>query len=61
MNLMQSGGDTNALLQSLMANNPQMSAVMSLINQYHGDAKAAFYDQAAKMGVDPNQVLNLLM
>ena len=61
MNLMRSGGDPSAMLQSIMQNNPQAEAVMDLIQQHGGDARAAFYDLARQKGVDPNQIFDMMM
>ena len=60
MNMLRSGGNPQAMMQGLMQNNPQMGAVMELVNQHGGDARAAFYDLARQKGVDPNQILNML-
>ena len=60
MNMMQSGGNVNGLLQTMLKNNPQANTIMSFLNKNGGDAKAAFYDMAKQKGVDPNVVLNML-
>ena len=50
----------NAMLQSLMQNNPQMKQVMDIINQNGGNAKQAFYNMAQQKGIDPNTIINNL-
>ena len=60
MNLMRSGGDPSAMLQSMMQNNPQAGAIMDLIRQHGGDPRAAFYDLARQKGVDPNQIFSMM-
>ena len=60
MNMMQSGGNSQSLIQSMLASNPQMNQIMKLVQQYNGDARSAFYDLAKQKGVDPNDVINLL-
>lgn len=60
MNMMRSGGNSDAMLQSMIQNNPQYGAIMELVKQYNGDARAAFYDLAKQKGVDPNEILNML-
>ena len=56
----QINGSSNPaqLLNTMATMNPKLNETMSLINnEYGGDPKAAFYDQAKKKGVDPNQTL----
>lgn len=47
-------------MQILLSNNPQYKNVMNYIQQNGGDAKSAFYNMAAQMGVDPNIILSKL-
>jgi hypothetical protein len=47
-------------MQILFANNPQYQNVMSYIQQNGGDARSAYYNMAAQMGVDPNLILSKL-
>ncbi len=47
-------------MQILFANNPQYQNAMNYIQQNGGDARSAFYNMAAQMGVDPNSVLSQL-
>ena len=47
-------------MQLMFANNPQYQNVMNYIKQNGGDAKSAFYNMAAQMGVDPNTILSKL-
>lgn len=49
-----------AMLQSMVNQNPQMQQVMNLIRQSGGDPKNAFYALAKQKGIDPNQILNML-
>ena len=60
MHMMQSGGNSQALLQTLVSSNPMMGPIMNLVQQYRGDARTAFYDLAKQKGVNPNDVINLL-
>lgn len=51
----------NLILQRLMSQNPMMANIVNLVNtQYGGDPRRAFYAEAQKAGVDPNQILNML-
>lgn len=47
-------------MQMLLANDPQYQNVMNYIQQNGGDARSAFYNMAAQMGVNPNSVLSRL-
>lgn len=60
MNMVRSAGNPQAMLQSMIQNNPQMRQVMDLINQSGGDPKAAFYKLAQEKGIDPQQILDML-
>ena len=51
-------GDPMTILQRL-SNSPQMNEVQQLVNAAGGDARKAFYDLAAKRGVDPEQILSM--
>ena len=58
--MFKSGGNSQAMLQAMMMQNPQMQSVIALVNQHGGDAQAAFYDLAKQKGVDPNTILSML-
>ena len=60
MSMVRSAGNPQAMLQSMLQNNPQMRQVMTLINQSGGDPKAAFYKLAQEKGIDPQQILDML-
>lgn len=47
-------------LSQMMQRNPQYSQVMNIIQQNGGDAQKAFYSLANQLGVDGNEVLNML-
>lgn len=49
-----------AVINQLIMNNPQLKPVMDAINAAGGDPKKAYYQMAEKMGVDPNEVMNML-
>ena len=48
------------MLNQMLSNNPQMKPVMDVIQQAGGDPKKAYYAMAEKMGVDPQEVLNMM-
>lgn len=60
MNMVRSAGNPQAMLQSMVQNNPQMQQVMNIVNQAGGDPKIAFYKMAEEKGVDPEQILSML-
>ena len=47
-------------MQLMFANDPQYQKVINYIKQNGGDAKSAFYNMAAQMGVNPNSILSKL-
>ena len=59
MNMVKNSSNPNAVLQTLINQNPQMKQVMNFINQSGGDPKTAFYSLAKQKGIDPNQILNM--
>ena len=50
----------NMMLQQLAQTNPNVASAMNLIRQYGGDPQKAFYEEARKRGVDPNQIIGML-
>ena len=60
MAMMQSGGDSQKMAELLLTRHPAYNNVMGLINQHGGDARAAFYAEAERLGVDPNSILGML-
>ena len=55
-NMLQSVRNPQAMLQQM----PQYKQVMQLVNDNGGDAKKAFYNLADQMGVDTEQILDML-
>ena len=60
MAMLQNAGNPQALLSSMMQQNPQMRQVMQLVQNNGGDAKKAFYALAQQKGIDPEQILQML-
>ena len=60
INMIKHSGNPNLLLQQLATQNPNVANAMNLINQSGGDPKQAFYNEAKRRGIDPNQILSLL-
>lgn len=60
VNLIKSSKNPQAMIQSMMTQNPQMKQVMDLVNQNGGNPKDAFYALAKEKGVNPDDILNML-
>lgn len=59
MNTVRSASNPQAMLAQLAQSNPQIKQVMDMVNRY-GDPKTAFYKEAERRGVDPDDILGLL-
>ena len=60
MGMVNSAQNPQAMLNELMTSNPNLKEVMDYIQQSGGNPKTAFYSMADKMGVNPQDVLDLL-
>lgn len=60
MNVCKNANDPQAMLYSMIKQNPQMKSAINLIQQSGGDPKTVFYKLAEQQGVDPEEVLNAL-
>ena len=60
MNMVKSAKDPMAALNMLAMKNPQLREVMDIVQQYGGDSMAALRGEAAKIGLDPNEILGML-
>lgn len=60
MDLLKNSSNPQAMMSTLMNQNPQLKSVMELVNRYGGDPRTAFFSLAKERGIDPNEVLNLL-
>lgn len=60
MNVCKNANDPQAMLYSMMKQNPQMKSAMDLIQQSGGDPKTAFYKLAEQRGIDPQEVIDAL-
>lgn len=49
-----------AMIQYLAQSNPVVANAMNLVQQYGGNPQKAFYEEAKRRGIDPNQVLSKL-
>ena len=60
MNAVRTSQNPNEMINTFLMNNPDMKNVMQTINQFGGDPQKAFYGMAEKMGVNPQDVLDML-
>ena len=60
MGMVNSGGKTGQMAELALKRHPAYPQVEQTIQQYGGDARAAFYAEAQRRGIDPNQILELL-
>lgn len=60
INQIKSSKNPNQMLQILASKNPNVANAINLANQYGGDYQKAFYEEARKRGIDPNQILGML-
>lgn len=60
VNQIKCSNNPNAILQKLASTNPNVAKAMNLIQQNGGSAQQAFYAEAKRMGINPNQILSML-
>ena len=60
LNMVKTAQDPQAMLNQLAMNNPNMKKAMDTVNQYGGDSMKAFQETAKQMGIDPNEIMNML-
>jgi hypothetical protein len=60
MNIVKNASNPQAMIQSMVQNNPQMKQVMDFVNQSGGNPREAFYKMAKEKGVNPDEILAML-
>lgn len=60
INTINNSGNPNAMLQRLASQNPRVANALNLIQQNGGNPQKAFYAEANRLGINPNQVIGLL-
>ena len=60
MGMVRAAGNPEAMINQLMMNNPQLKEVMDIVNQYGGDPGKALKETAKQMGIDENDIIDLL-
>ena len=59
-NQIRKSPNPDAAMQNILTSDPRFQGVMNYINQNGGDARTVFYNEAAKMGADPERILSQL-
>lgn len=59
-NQIKNSRNPNAAMQNLVSTDPRFQEIINYIQQNGGDAKTAFYNLAARKGIDPNTILTQL-
>ena len=57
--ILRNAGNPQALLQSMLAQNPQVNQAVNYIKQNGGDPKTAFEKLASERGFDPKEIESL--
>lgn len=60
MGMVNGSQNPQAMLNQMMMQNPQLKQIMDYVQQSGGDPKTAFYSMADKMGVNPQDILDML-
>ena len=60
INQIKNSKNPNQMLQMLASKNPNVANAINLANKYGGDYQKAFYEEARRRGIDPNQIIGLL-
>ena len=60
MNICKNANNPQAMLMSMVGQNPQIKSVIELVQQSGGEPKALFYKMAEQQGVNPDDILNQL-
>ena len=56
----QAAQNPQAMMNQLLARNPQLNQVLSFVQKCGGDPQKAFYALAEQKGVDPDEILSML-
>ena len=60
LQMLQNASNPQQAFIQMLQGNPNVKAVMDVVNQHGGDPQKAFYAEANRRGVDPEQVLSML-
>ena len=60
MNMVRTAQNPQLVLNQLATSNPLLKQAMDLTQQYGGDSMKALSETAKQMGIDPNEIMNML-
>ena len=60
MGMVNASQNPQAVLNQLVTSNPQLKQVMDLVKQYDGSPEKALIATSKEMGIDPNEIMNML-
>lgn len=60
MQMVQSAKNPQLMLNMMAERNPQMKQVLDIVNQYGGDPMKALNEKAKELGVNPDEIMNML-
>lgn len=60
MNTVRMAQNPQATMTQMLQNNPQYSKLTQLIQENGGDAQKAFYSLANQMGMNGDEIINML-
>ena len=60
MQMLRGAQNPSAMLNQMLQRNPQYSRVMNVIQQNGGDAQKAFYAMAKQLGINGDDIINML-
>lgn len=60
MQMVKTAQNPNAMLNQMVMANPQLKQIMDIVKENGGDPKTAFYSMTDKMGIDPQEILNMI-
>ena len=60
LNMVRSAQNPQAMLKQIASTNPNMAKVMDIVQQYGGDPMKALQGTAEQMGINPDEILNML-
>ena len=60
MNAARGATNGEAIMQQMLASNPQYQQTYEQMKQQGGTLKEVFMNRAQELGVDPNEIINML-
>ena len=60
MDMVRSAQNPQLMLNQLASKNPLLKQAMDLTQQYGGDSMKALAETAKQMGIDPNEIMNMM-